>query len=88
MITNDFYLLTNLGFLLHLELHRTYYERVAGLNREKLGAYKPGQYQPSEKDFKPGFKEETRFFFETKVRVILIIRLSIATQLSTNLLFA
>ena len=61
---------------------------VAGLNREKLGSYKPGQYQPSEEDFKPGFKEKTRFFFEKKVRVILIIRLSIATQLSTNLLFA
>jgi len=35
---------------------------VAGLNREKLGAFKLGQNQPSEEDFKPGFKEKIRFF--------------------------
>ena len=33
-----------------------YFERAAGLNREKLGAYKP------EADFKPGFEEKIRFF--------------------------
>ena len=26
-------------------------------NPEKLGAYRPGQYQPSEEDFKPDFKK-------------------------------
>ena len=31
-------------------------------NMEKLGAYRPGQYQPSGEDFKPGFKEKIRFF--------------------------
>ena len=25
---------------------------------KKLGAYKPGQYQPSDEDFKTGFKEK------------------------------
>ena len=38
------------------------FERAADLNCEKLGAHKPGQYQPSEEDFKPGFKENIRFF--------------------------
>ena len=47
---------------LHPELHQGYFERVAGLNREKLGAFKPGQYQPSEEDFKPSFKEKITFF--------------------------
>ena len=27
-----------------------YFERVTDLNRDKLGVYKPGQYQPSEED--------------------------------------
>ena len=27
-----------------------------------MGAYKPGQYRPSEEDFKAGFKEKLRFF--------------------------
>ena len=40
---------------IHLELHCCYFERAAGLNREKLGAYKP------EDDFKPGFEEKIRF---------------------------
>ena len=38
-----------------------YFERVADLNGEKLGAYKSGQFRPSEEDFKPGFKEKIRF---------------------------
>ena len=38
------------------------FERVVDLNPEKLGAYRPGQYKPSEEDFKPGFKEKMRFF--------------------------
>ena len=36
-------------------------ERVGDLNPENLAAYKPGQYQPSKKDFRPGFKEKVRF---------------------------
>ena len=44
------------------------FERMAGLNREKLGTFKPGQYQPSTEDFKPGFKEKMRFFFKKKKR--------------------
>ena len=41
------------------------------INREKLGAYKPGQNKPSEEDFKVGFKEKIRFlrFFE---KVIIV----------------
>ena len=35
---------------------RRYFEKAAGLNREKLGAYKP------EEDFKPSFEEKIRFF--------------------------
>ena len=31
-------------------------------NPERLGAYRPGQYKPSEEDFKPGCKEKMRFF--------------------------
>ena len=27
-----------------------YFERVTDLNRDKLGVYKPSQYQPSEED--------------------------------------
>ena len=38
------------------------FERVVDLNPEKLGPYRPGQYKPSEEDFKPGFKEKMRFF--------------------------
>ena len=61
LIANDFYPFWFLsigysGILLHLELHRCYFERAAGLNHEKLGAYKP------EDDFKPGFEEKIRFF--------------------------
>ena len=41
---------------LHPELHGRYFERAAGWNCEKLGAYKP------EKDLKPGFEEKIRFF--------------------------
>ena len=35
---------------------------MAGLNCEKRGTFKLGQNQPSEEDFKPGFKEKIRFF--------------------------
>ena len=41
---------------LHQKLHRRYFKRAAGLDREKLGAYKPDE------DFKPGFEEKIRFF--------------------------
>ena len=66
-------------------LHRRYFERAAGLNGEKLGAYKPEEY------FKPGFEEKIRFLRIFKKTFLksdncLILRLSIATQLSTNLL--
>ena len=73
---------------LHLELlHRRYFERAAGPNGEKLGAYKP------EENFKLGFEEKIRFFRIFKKIFVksdncLILRLSIATQLSTNLLLA
>ena len=33
------------------------FERVTGLNHEKLSAFKPGQYQPSKEDFKPSFRQ-------------------------------
>ena len=40
-----------------------YFERVADLNRDKTGKNKkPGQYRPSEEDFKAGFKEKIWFF--------------------------
>ena len=32
------------------------------ITREKLGAYKPGQNKPSEKDFKLGSKEKNKIF--------------------------
>ena len=51
---------------------------------KKLGAYKPGLYRPSEEDFKAAFKT----FFKKVVINCLILRLSIATQLSTNSPFA
>ena len=35
---------------------------MVDLNPEKVGAYRPGQYKPSEEDFKSGFKEKMRFF--------------------------
>ena len=59
LIANDFYRFrfSSIGYSgiqLHPELHRLYFERAAGVNREKLGAYKP------EEDFKPGF-EKIRF---------------------------
>ena len=50
------------GMQLHPELHRRYFERVAGLNSEKLGVFKPGQYQPPGEDFKPSFKQKITFF--------------------------
>ena len=71
----DFYLLATPGCN-----YSRNFERVAGINCEKRGAFKPGQYQPSEEDFKPGFKEKKRFLLK------FFFRLSIATQLSTNLL--
>ena len=62
LIANDFYRFVFLsigysGIWLHPGLHRLYFERAAGLNREKLGAYRP------EEDFKPGFEEKIRFFW-------------------------
>ena len=53
----------------------------------KLGAYKP------EESFKPGFDEKIRFFRFLSKNLLksdnwLILRLSTATQSSTNLLFA
>ena len=64
------------------------FERVADFNREKLGAYKPGQYKPSE-DFKPSFKVKNNIFkILSKSVICLILGLSIATQLSKHLLFA
>ena len=68
-------------------LHRRYLEKEAGLNGEKLVACKPEEY------FKLGFEEKIRFFrifkkiFFTSDNC-LILWLSIATQLSTNLLLA
>ena len=56
----DFYLLTTPAS--NYTRNWCYFERVADLNREKLGAYKPGQYRPSEEDFKAGFKEKISFF--------------------------
>ena len=55
LIANDFYRFRffSIGYsaiYIHPELHRRYFERAAGLNRKKLGAYKP------EDDFKPGFE--------------------------------
>ena len=41
---------------LHQKLHRRYFKRAAGLDREKLVAYKPDE------DFKPGFEEKIRIF--------------------------
>ena len=32
-------------------------KRVVDSNPEKLGAYRPGQYQSSEEDFNPDFKK-------------------------------
>ena len=62
MIADDFYRFRFLSFdysgmQLHVELDRRYFERVGDLNPENLSAYKPGQYQPSEEDLKPGFNE-------------------------------
>ena len=40
-----------------------YFERAADLNREKLGKIKkPGQYRPSEQDFKAGFLKKDKVF--------------------------
>ena len=55
------------------------FERVADLNREKLGAYKPGQYKPSE-DFKPSFTVKNNILkIFCKSVICLILGLSIAT---------
>ena len=70
LIANDFFRVRFLsidysgssGMQLHPDLHRRYFERVVDLNPEKMGAYRPGQYQPSEEDFKPGFKGKIRVF--------------------------
>ena len=86
MIAKDF--IGYSGMQLHPELNRRYFERVAGVNREKLGAFKPGQYQPSEEDFKPNFKEKMTFFLKESDGNCLIPLLSIATQLSRNLMLS
>ena len=58
LIPKDFYRFgspLSIGYsaiYIHPEQHRRYFERAAGLNREKLGAYKP------EDDFKTGFEEK------------------------------
>ena len=84
MIADDFYPLATPRC--NYTRNYTDVQRAAGLNREKLDTYKP-------EDFKPGFEEKIRFlrFFKKiflKLDNCLILRLSIATQLSTNLLFA
>ena len=56
----DFYLLASPGS--NYALNWGYFERTVGLHCEKLGAKKPGQYQPSEEHFTPGLKEKIRFF--------------------------
>ena len=83
LIADDFYPLATPGC--NYTRNYTDVERAAGLNRKKLDTYKP-------EDFKPGFEEKIRFFrFFKKIFLksdnCLILRLSIATQLSTNLLF-
>ena len=70
LIANDFFRVRFLsidysgssGMQLHPDLHRRYFERVVDLNPEKMGACRPGQYQPSEEDFKPAFKGKIRVF--------------------------
>ena len=46
----DFYPLATPGFNYIRNLTPTLFERVADLNREKLGAYKPGQYVSYQKN--------------------------------------
>ena len=65
-MANDFHL-----FLFYLLASRgcnytRNFERVAGLNRESLAPLNPAKKKPSEKDFKPGFKEKIRFFLKEK----------------------
>ena len=69
---------------LHPELHR----RVAGLNSEKLGVIKPGQYQPPGEDFKPSFKQKITFFSKKVSVIVWSFDFSIANQLSINLPFS
>ena len=63
LIADDFYRFQFLsigysGVYQYPELHWRYFERAVDLNCEKLGAYKPGQHQPSEQGFnRPGFKD-------------------------------
>ena len=57
LIADDFYRFQFLsigysGMYLYPEL-----QRAVDLNCEKLGANQPGQHQPSEQGFKPGFKD-------------------------------
>ena len=57
----DFYLLAAPGS--NYTRNWGYFERAADLSREKLGKIKkPGQYRPSNEDFKVGFKEKIRLF--------------------------
>ena len=88
----NFYLLASPGS--NYMLTWGYFERAADLNHEKLGKIKkPGQCRPSEEVFKEGFKEKRRFFKKgffkkSDNKLFFFLRLSIATQLSTNSLFA
>ena len=66
---------------LHPELHRRYFERVAGLNREKLSAFKPGQYQPSGEVFKLSFKKPRGTRAEARANKDSSLRLSLSSFL-------
>ena len=66
----------------------TLFERVADLNREKLGAYKPGQYVSYQKNIL-NLVLKKRFFKDfLKSDNCLMLWISIVTQLSANWLFA
>ena len=89
MIANDFYRFRFLsidysGIQLHPELQRRHFERVGNLNPENLTAYKPGQYQSSEKDFKPGFKKEILMFFKELLKYTVVNVWSFDSQLQLN----
>ena len=81
----DFYLLATPGS--NCSRNWGYFERAADIYRENWEKKTPGQYRPSEEDFKAGFKETIRFFKKVIINCLILWR-SIATQLSTNSLFA
>ena len=88
MIINEFYLLTNSGC--------NYTWNYTELIMKGWQVYIVKNWAPTnlanirhrKKILNLVFKKRPDFVLKKKVRVILIIRLSIATQLSTNLLFA